>query len=111
VRRIPEQKPLPFFRGDGNDDGVEVVLEKDHSSPVGYRVPHLSRIEIDPGDIPAPSKLNCCSADVLVSIGILLALASGFGIVYLAFVSWDDEAIDAVGEKVEDVLPVTRLLL
>lgn len=72
----------------------EPLLEEDHKSPVGYRVPNLPDFPIDPfqgrrGLLPLPLRVE-------LSIGVLLAATIGAGIVALAYTDWGDETEQTV---------------
>ena len=67
----------------------EPLLEEDHTSPVGYRVPNLPDFPIDPhqgkkGILPISKRLK-------LSIGALLAALLGTGIVALAYTDWGEQ--------------------
>ena len=95
VRQIPYRRQLPPPNG-------EVLLEKDHASPIGYKVPKLPDFEID------PSLANTGSSHLSLKteffIGILMSILVGTAIIYLAFTSWDEELIGEVQSYVGDIL-------
>jgi len=91
VRRIPyyDQKPT----------NSERLLEEDHSSPAGYRVPSLPNFEIDPA--LARTGTPCLSANFEFAFGLIMSLVVGGGITYLAFTDWDDMAIDQIQDLMD----------
>ena len=68
----------------------EPLLEEDHSSPVGYKVPNLPEFPIDPTMAVRPS-VSCMSLQFEFISGVMMALTMGAGICYLAFTNVDDE--------------------
>jgi hypothetical protein len=61
----------------------EPLLEADHSSPVGFKVPNLPDFPIDPS--LANHGISCVDIKLEFFFGIFMALALGGGICYLAF--------------------------
>jgi len=86
VRKIPyfDQKPTYSER----------LLEEDHTSPAGYRVPILPNFEIDPA--LARTGSPCVPLNVEFIFGLLMSFVIGGGITFLAFTDWDDSTIDKV---------------
>jgi hypothetical protein len=79
IRNYPDEEPL---------------LEEDHRSPVGYRVPNLPDFPIDPylgkkGRIPLPMRIE-------LSFGALLAALIGAGVIALVFTEWGTATEKAV---------------
>jgi hypothetical protein len=68
----------------------EMLLEDDHTSPVGFRVPSLPNFEIDPA-LANNNGNRCISQNLLFAIGILLTAAIGSGLIYLSFTTMDEE--------------------
>ena len=71
IREYPDEEPL---------------LEEDHRSPVGYRVPNLPDFPIDPS--LAKKGILPFSLRIELALGVLLTAAIGTGIVALAFTDW-----------------------
>ncbi|MCI5151450.1 MAG: hypothetical protein D3916_19090, partial [Candidatus Electrothrix sp. MAN1_4] len=76
---------------DPEDD--EPLLESDHASPVGYRVPSLPDFEVDPttaldGAVP----LGPVAVQIL--IGLFIAVLFGGGIIYIGISDEDDNFWD-----------------
>jgi len=90
VRKIPhaEQKP----------HSGEKLLEEDHASPVGYKVPLLPDFEIDPALANTGSKF--LSIQVEFVIGSILAIAAGAAMITLGFTSWDEDFYDELADTV-----------
>lgn len=80
VARIKTYRPTP--------EEVEPILVEDHASPVGYVVPSLPDVEIDPslGVKGAP----CCSMKVYYVVAILLGLVVAAICGFMAFSDADD---------------------
>jgi hypothetical protein len=95
VSRIPPKNQTPSV-------GEELLLKKDHASPVGYKVPNLPDFEIDPS--LANTGSNYLSLKVELIIGIIISMAVGGSIVALAFTSWDEDVIENLQNYVGDVL-------
>ena len=62
----------------------EPLLEADHSSPIGFKVPNLPDFPIDPS--LANHGISCVNIKLEFFFGIFMALALGAGICYLAFI-------------------------
>lgn len=71
IRDYPDEEPL---------------LEEDHNSPVGYRVPNLPDFPVDPS--LAKRGIRRLSLRIELSVGMFLAAVIGAGIVALAFTGW-----------------------
>lgn len=78
----------------------EKLLEEDHASPVGYKVPSLPNFEIDPSMVDTGSKWIPLQLEFL--IGVVMAIGVGIAIVSLAFTTWDEEFYDDIAETVVD---------
>jgi hypothetical protein len=61
----------------------EPLLEADHSSPVGFKVPNLPDFPINPS--LANHGISCLNIKLEFFFGVFVALALGGGICYLAF--------------------------
>jgi len=72
----------------------EPLLEEDHHSPVGYRVPNLPNFPIDP--YCAKRGIKRLSLTVEMLIGVFLAALIGAGIVGLAFTSWGETTEEGI---------------
>jgi hypothetical protein len=66
----------------------EPLLEKDHTSPVGFKVPNLPDFPVDP--TLAVRGISIVSIQVEFLLGTIMALAVGGGIIFLSFTSADD---------------------
>ena len=73
----------------------EKLLQDDHASPVGYKVPSLPDFEIDPTLI-SNLGMSCFSSNWELAFGLLLTAIIGGGLMYLAFTSLDDEVFTNV---------------
>jgi len=72
----------------------EPLLEEDHQSPVGFRVPNLPDFPIDPAQ--GKTGIRQLSQRIEVFIGVILAALVGAGIVALAYTGWGDATEDAI---------------
>lgn len=72
----------------------EPLLLEDHQSPVGFRVPNLPDFPIDP--YLAKTGMNQLSMKVEMSVGVLLAILLGAGIITLVFTDWGGATQDGV---------------
>jgi hypothetical protein len=70
-------------------DDEEPLLEEDHASPVGFKVPNLPDFPIDP--ILANPGLPVIDIRAEFCFGVLMALAVGGGICFLGFTTEDEE--------------------
>ena len=68
----------------------EQLLEQDHSSPVGYKVPNLPDFELDP-TLAGNGVAAGCPLNVMSFCGIFLVIVFGGGIVYLGLIDDDDD--------------------
>ena len=68
----------------------EQLLEKDHASPVGYKVPNLPDFELDP-TLAGNSYLPVCPLNIMTLCGMFLAVVFGGGIIYLGLIDDDDD--------------------
>jgi hypothetical protein len=84
VRRIPYKVQSPSVG--------EQLLLKDHASPVGYKVPNLPDLQIDPSLANTGSSYLSLTAEFI--IGIIISIIVGLFIIYLAFTSWDEDVIE-----------------
>lgn len=73
----------------------EKLLQDDHASPVGYKVPSLPDFEIDPTLI-SNLGMSCFSSNWELAFGLLLTAIIGGGLMYLAFTSLDDDVFTNV---------------
>mmetsp|Transcript_5757 Transcript_5757/g.7560 ORF Transcript_5757/g.7560 Transcript_5757/m.7560 type:complete len:496 (-) Transcript_5757:297-1784(-) len=73
-------------------DEDEPLLEHDHASPVGYRVPNIPNFEVDPS-LASEGYFSLCSIQAQALIGLILAVVLGGGIIYLGFTDEDDELL------------------
>jgi len=80
VARIKTYSPTP--------EETEPVLVEDHSSPVGYMVPNLPVVHIDPtlGVKGAP----CCSLRVYLLLAVVLGVCIAGTLAFMAFSDADD---------------------
>lgn len=77
----------------------EKLLEEDHASPVGYKVPSLPDYEIDPSLAKSGSKWVPVQLEFI--IGVILAVGVGGAIVALGYTSWDEDFYDEVSDTIE----------
>ena len=82
--RMPNQDESSASASDG-----EPLLLKDHSSPVGFRVPSVPDFEMDPC-LAWTGTFYCFRPVVKFALGILVALLLGGGILVLGKEGWDD---------------------
>jgi hypothetical protein len=94
IRRIPYKIQTPSVG--------EQLLLKDHASPVGYKVPNLPDFEIDPSLANTGSSYLSLKAEFI--IGIIVSIAVGSFIIFLAFTSWDEDVIEGLTNYVGDLL-------
>jgi hypothetical protein len=92
-----QQKPLSYYY-----DG-EKVLEEDHASPVGYKVPTLPDFEFDPSLITS-SGIRWCKLDWEFTFGLLLAVSIGGCLMFLALNSWEEDLYSDVDSYVKKML-------
>jgi hypothetical protein len=78
-----QQRPLSYYY-----DG-ERVLEEDHASPVGYKVPTFPDFEFDPS-LVTNSGIRSCTLDSEFMFGLLVSVVIGTCLLFLAIGSWDD---------------------
>jgi hypothetical protein len=90
VRDIPPHDQTP-------PDG-ERLLEEDHSSPVGYKVPKLPDFEIDPSCVNQGHP--CFSIHFEFAIGMMLSLVVGLGMIAFAFTDWEDDLYVSIKDYV-----------
>lgn len=83
IRDYPDEEPL---------------LEENHQSPVGYRVPNLPDFPINPSQGKRGSQQ--LSLQIELSIGVILAALIGAGIVALAFTGWGETTEKAVATAI-----------
>ena len=90
VSQLEPQSPWP--------DDEEPLLEEDHASPVGFKVPNLPDFPIDPE--LAKRGVTCCSIKAELLLGSVMAVALGLGICYLSFTDQDENfASSLMGES------------
>jgi hypothetical protein len=70
----------------------EPLLEKDHSSPVGFKVPNLPDFPMDPS--MAARSIPLVSIHMEFFFGVLMALALGGGMCFLAFTDMVNDLIE-----------------
>lgn len=70
----------------------EPLLEEDHASPVGFTVPGLPDVSIDP-DLTKPG-YPCCTLGLEFTLGTIIALVVGCAIASTAFTTKDDEFLN-----------------
>lgn len=75
---------------------TEPILVEDHSSPVGYVVPNLPDVNIDPslGVKGAP----CCSLKVYLVLSVILGVVIAGVLAFMAFSDADDSFTSQVFE-------------
>jgi hypothetical protein len=66
----------------------EPLLEEDHASPVGYKVPNLPEFPIDPS--MAVRGIHGVNLLCEFIVGVLMAVVLGAGMCFLAFTNADD---------------------
>ena len=66
----------------------EPLLEKNHASPVGFKVPNLPDFPFDP--TLAVRGFPVVNVQVEFMMGVLMAFALGGGIIYLSFTDIDN---------------------
>jgi hypothetical protein len=77
----------------------EPLLEADHSSPVGFKVPNLPDFPIDPS--LANHGIPWLNIKLEFYLGIVMALALGGGICYLAFTDIDEEFTQSMTDNMD----------
>merc|ERR1712150_101105 len=73
-------------------DDEEPLLEKDHASPVGYKVPNLPNFEVDPS-LAWSGAFEFCTISMQAFIGLILAVIIGGGLIYLGVTDVDDDIL------------------
>jgi len=91
VARIRTLRPTP--------EETEPILVEDHASPVGFVVPNLPDISIDPS-LDAKGA-PCCNLKVYIALAILLGLAILATLVFMAF----SDADDTITTQILELLP------
>ena len=86
VQRIPYND---IFVGDG-----ERLLEEDHTSPVGYKVPKLPDFVVDP--VMSREGHPWLSVNVEFALGVFLAVATGFAMAAFTLSDWEDAFVNEV---------------
>ena len=81
VARIKTYKPTP--------EEVEPILVEDHSSPVGFVVPNLPAVEIDP-TLEAKGRIPFCNVQLYVVLAIMLGVIIAGACGFMAFSRADD---------------------
>jgi hypothetical protein len=66
----------------------EPLLEEDHASPVGYKVPNLPEFPIDPS--MAVRGIRRLNVQFEFMIGVLMAIVLGAGMCFLGLINADD---------------------
>ena len=74
-------------------DDEEPLLEKDHSSPVGFKVPNLPDFPFDP--TLAVRGLPIINIQLEFVCGVVMALVLGAGIIFMAFTEHDDNLLSS----------------
>lgn len=85
---LSKRKPVEFW-----PDAKEPLLEEDHASPVGLKVPHLPDFPIDP-TFAAPGNKSCIKMKMELFVGVMAALGIGAFFVYLGFSELDDQILN-----------------
>lgn len=70
-------------------DDDEPLLEKDHTSPVGYKVPYLPEFPIDP--VAGGRGVQGVKIELEFAFGILMAVIIGGGVCFLSITTVDDQ--------------------
>ena len=83
-----KRKPAEFW-----PDAKEPLLEEDHASPVGLKVPHLPDFPIDP-TFAAEGNRACTNMTLEMMVGAIAALGIGAFFVYLGFSELDDQILN-----------------
>ena len=83
IRDYPDEEPL---------------LEEDHLSPVGYRVPNLPDFPINPSQ--GKRGIRQLSLRVEVCVGLVLAALIGAGVTTLAFTGWGNTTEKAISAAI-----------
>jgi hypothetical protein len=86
---------------DQKPSDAERLLDPDHSSPAGYRVPSLPDFEIDPS--LARTGAPCFSMKFELFVGAAMAAAMGGSIVFLSFSDWDEAVVNTVNHTVSSI--------
>lgn len=73
-------------------DEEEPLLEQDHASPVGYKVPNLPNFEVDPS-MAWSGRFEFCTIYMQAGVGVVLAIIIGGGIIYLGLINDDEEVL------------------
>jgi hypothetical protein len=92
------QRPLSYYY-----DG-ERVLEEDHASPVGYKVPTIPDFEFDPS-LVTNAGISCCTLNCELSFGLFIAVAIGGFLLFLSLSKWDDALYSILdGSTIHEVM-------
>jgi hypothetical protein len=86
----------PFKRDFTFPNDEEPLLEVEHDSPTGYKVPHLPLFPVNPSYTHKGME-SCCSffqLGVEYMLSLLVAVAVGGFICYLGVTDLDDEFLD-----------------
>lgn len=93
-KEIRKDKEFDPFRRDylfPNDE--EPLLEEEHKSPIGYKVPHLPLFPVNPSYTHKGLGSCCCSFQLGIeyALSLIVAIAVGGFICYLGVTKLDDE--------------------
>lgn len=77
----------------------EPLLEEDHQSPVGFRVPNLPDFPIDP--FMAKTGWRQITLKAELTLGVIMVALLGAGIVALAFTDWGEVTEEGVKQTID----------
>jgi hypothetical protein len=99
IKEIKKEKKFdPLKRGNyifPNDE--EPLLEEDHASPIGYKVPHLPEFPVNPSYTHKGLGSCCCcfyQVGIEYALGLIVAIAVGGFICYLGVSHLDEAFMD-----------------
>jgi len=95
IKEIKKDKKFdPFKRDNVFPNDEEPLLEEDHASPIGYKVPHLPEFPIDPS-YAYKGLGDCCCCFYQIGIeyafGLIVAVVVGGFICYLGVTNMDEQ--------------------
>eukprot|EP00536_Pseudo-nitzschia_multiseries_P000726 jgi/Psemu1/233957/estExt_Genewise1.C_90083 len=88
----------PFKRDYRFPNDEEPLLEEEHSSPTGYKVPHLPLFPVNPSYARKGSGTSCCSFQfgMEYTLSLLTAIGIGAFICYLGVTKLDDQYLSDI---------------
>lgn len=95
IKEIKKDKKFdPFKRDNVFPNDEEPLLEEDHASPIGYKVPHLPEFPIDPSYAQKGLGDCCCcfyQIGIEYAFGLIVAVVVGGFICYLGVTNMDEQ--------------------